>query len=223
MVAISVLAAFLFVLAVDLLVLKVQGKSHPAFEPSFYQFDFRTTNGNTVGYPSDIFFSKGHTWLKKYKDGSMEIGIDEFGSTALGTLSIIKCAELGEVIKRGSTIFEGCYGNKNIKFLSPVNGIVKSVNKNIIGKKISDPYEVWGVQLISNDSPKNRDLFFTGSEALNWMRNEFSKLKGFIDTHSPKVELAGETMYDGGSFSNDAVNLLDDQSINDFEKEFLSL
>lgn len=223
MVAIFVLAVFLFVLLVDMIVLRIQGKHHPAFEPSFTQYDLPTYDGNTITIPSNVFFSKGHTWLKKKKDGLLEIGIDEFGTTALGTLSILKCAELNKEVKRGKMIFEGCYGNNIIKFLSPIDGIVKSVNTNIIGKKISNPYETWGVQLISKDSLENRDLFFSGKEALNWMKNEVSKLKYFIEDHSPKVELAGETMYDGGLLSNYAVVSMIDQNINDFEKEFLSL
>ncbi len=223
MVAIFVLSLFFFVLSVDLVVLRIQGKNHPAFAPLLTQYNLPNIDGNYTSVPSNIFLAKGHTWLKKNKEGLIEIGIDAFGMTALGTLSILKCAEVGEELKRGGMIFEGCYGNKIIKFLSPVNGIVKSVNSDIIGKKNSNPYESWGVQLVSNDSPENRDLFFSGSEALKWMNNEFRKLKYFIHDHSPKIELAGETMYDGGSTSNDALTLLVDKSVNDFEKEFLSL
>lgn len=223
MVAIFVLAMFLSLLTIDLIVLKLQGKYHPAFEPSFSQYDLPVSDGNVITIPSNLFFSKGHTWLREKKDGLLEIGIDPFGSTALGTLAIQKCAESGKEIKRGSMIFEGSYGNKTVKFLSPVNGIVKSVNNNIIGKTISNPYKQWGVQIISNDSPVNGNLFFTGTEALNWMKKEFIKLKSFITDHSPKVELAGETMYDGGLLSDDAFALLVDKSVNDFEKEFLSL
>ena len=223
MVAIFVLALFLSLLTIDFIVLRLQGKYHPAFEPSLSQYDFPVYDGNVITIPSNLFFSKGHTWLKKKKDGLLEIGIDPFGKTALGLLSIQKCAEPGKEIKRGSMIFEGSYGNKTVQFLSPVNGMVKSINADIIGKKISNPYKDWGVQLISEDSPENNDLFFKGSEALNWMKKEFIKLKSFITDHSPKVELAGETMYDGGLLSNDAAVLLVDKSVNDFEKEFLSL
>lgn len=223
MVAIFVLVVFLSLLTIDLIVLKIQGKYHPAFEPSLSQYDFPIYDGKIITIPSNLFFSKGHTWLKKNKDGLLEIGVDPFGTTALGALSIQKCAESGEEIKRGSMIFEGSYGNKTVKFLSPVNGIVKSINTDIIGKEISDPYKDWGVQLISKDSTENGDLFFTEGEALKWMKKEFIKLKGFITDNSPNVELAGETMYDGGLLSNDAIALLVNKSVNDFEKEFLSL
>jgi glycine cleavage system H protein len=223
MVAIFVLAVFLSVLSIDLIVLKIQGKYHPAFEPSSVQYNTPVYDGNVITIPSNLFFSKGHTWLKKNMDGLMEIGIDPFGTTALGQLSIQKCVESGKELTRGDMIFEGTYGNKVVKFLSPINGIVKSTNSDIIGNNMSNPYKSWGVRMISKDSPENSHLFFTGSEALSWMKNEFVKLKDFIDDHSPKVELAGETMYDGGVSTNDTDTLLVDKSVNDFEKEFLSL
>jgi glycine cleavage system H lipoate-binding protein len=142
---------------------------------------------------------------------------------ALGELSILKCAETGRELKRGEIIFEGTYGNERVKFLAPVNGIVSSVNKNLIGKKISDPYKTWGVKLLSKDFSENREMFFSGKNALDWMKKESSKLKTFINHHLPKVEAAGTTMFDGGSLSNNTISTLIDMSADEFEKEFLSL
>ena len=84
MVAIFVLTMFLLFLSVDLIVLKIQGKYHPAFEPSLPQFDSAIFSRNSFSIPSNIFISKGHTWLRKNNDGLVSIGIDEFGSMALG-------------------------------------------------------------------------------------------------------------------------------------------
>jgi glycine cleavage system H protein len=223
MVAIFVLAVFLLILAVDLIVLKIQGKFHPAFEPSFSQHDLVMFNGSSSTIPSNIFLSKGHTWLKKKQDGLIEIGIDSFGMMALGKLSVLKCSEVGKELKCGETLFEGSYGNKKVKFLSPVNGIVKSVNSDIVGNNISKPYETWGVQLASKDFERRKGQLLSGTEAINWMKKEFIKLRNFIDSHTPNVELAGVTMYDGGSLSEDIASSLVDKSVSDFEIEFLSL
>ena len=119
MVAIFVLTLFLLFISVDLIVLKTQGKYHPAFEPSSPQFDSSIFDRNSFPIPSNIFFSKGHTWLKRNNDGLISIGIDEFGMMALGALSIFNCAQAGKELKRGEMIFEGAYGNKRAKFLSP--------------------------------------------------------------------------------------------------------
>lgn len=223
MVAIFVLTAFLFIISVDMVVLKIQGKNHPAFEPSIPQYDLSIFNENSLTIPTNIFFSKGHTWIKKAEEGLIDIGIDSLGATALGMLSVLKCAEVGKDIKRGEVIFEGSFGGRVVQFLSPINGIVKSVNTDIIGKKISNPYETWGVQLISNEFSENRKMFLSGSAAFSWMKQEFIKLKSFIDSHSLNAELAGVTMYDGGSLYNGTSSLLVDKTVNDFEKEFLLL
>lgn len=223
MVAIFVLTLFLFLISVDLIVLKIQGKFHPAFEPLSATFDSSVFDRTSFAIPSNILFSKGHTWLEKNNDGLISIGIDEFGMMAFGALSIINCAPVGKELKRGEMIFEGAYGNKSVKFLSPINGIVKSVNENILGKKISNPYETWGVQIVSNDFTDNQKTFYSGTEATNWIKKEYIKLKDFINSHSLQIDLAGTTMFDGGSLSNDMMSSLVDQSANDFEKEFLSL
>ncbi len=223
MVAIFVLSAFLFFILVDLVVLKFQGKYHPAFEPSFSQLDLSLFEKNRFTIPENTFFSKGHTWLKKVNNELLNIGIDEFGMMALGKLAVVSCAPAGKELKRGDVLFEGAYGNKNVKFLSPVNGIIQSVNSNILGKNNSNPYSTWGVQILSKDFSENKNKFFSGSEAANWIKKECSRLKNFVDKHSQQVNLAGETMFDGGTISNDILYSLVDKSINDFEKEFLSL
>lgn len=223
MVAIFVLSVFILFLIVDLFVLKLQGKFHPAFEPQLAQLSLPIFESENFTIPSNTILSKGHTWLRQNNDGLISIGIDEFGLNALGTLSILNFPEKGKTIQRGDMLFEGAYGNRKVKFLSPVDGIVSSVNRDAIGKKISEPYKTWGVQLVSNDFSKNQGKVFSGNDALNWMKNESSKLKSFINDRLPKVEEAGATMYDGGLFTQDLVSSLNDISLNDFEKEFLSL
>ena len=223
MVAIFVLAAFLLFIAVDLIVLKVQGKYHPAFEPAYRQVDLSIFDRNSFTIPSNIYFSKGHTWLQKTKEGLFNIGIDAFANMALGKLSIIICVAEGESLRRGEVVFEGTYGNRKVKFLSPVNGEVKFVNRNIVGETISDPYKQWGVRILPTDFSENSKDLISGKKASIWMTNEFSKLKNFLENDLFETATVGTTMYDGGSLSKDASIALSDKSIADFEKEFLSL
>lgn len=223
MVAIFVLTVFLLFLVVDFYVLKVQGKFHPAFEPELSQLSLPIFEKAKFAVPSNIFLSKGHTWLQPDNNGLVAIGVDEFGANALGSLSILSCAETGKQIRQGDLLFEGAYGNKKVKFFSPIDGIVNSTNTNIINKKIGDPYKNWGVKLSSKDFTESSDNFFTGNDANNWMKRETSRLKSFINKHLLKVEAAGATMFDGGTLTNETVDSLDELSITDFEKEFLSL
>ncbi|MFZ1290559.1 MAG: hypothetical protein WAR79_10740 [Melioribacteraceae bacterium] len=222
MVAIFVLIIFLSVLVVDIVVLNLQGKYHPAFEPLFNPLDMLIFDKSNYLIPSDMQFSKGHTWLRKNEDGTFDIGIDSFGTTVLGTMPILNYPVEGTEIKCGEMLLEAGRGDDKIKFLSPISGIVKVVNRNLIESKISDAYSTWNVKLISENFSENEKMLLSGSKASTWMKKEFKKLKKFIDIHSVEIETAGATMYDGGSLSEDAVSSIVFNNAEDFEMKFLS-
>lgn len=198
MVAIFVLAGFISILLLDLLVLKLQGKVHPAFEAPSPIYEAVPSLESGTALPSNLFLSKGHTWLKKNSEGLIEIGIDSFASSALGSLSITKAAEQGSKIKRGDVLFVGNYGTESVEFLSPISGKIKNINRNIIGNKISSPYQTWGIQIDSNDMNKKGNHFFAGKEAIDWLKTESQKLKNILEPNFHNVELVGQTMFDGG-------------------------
>ena len=223
MVAFFVLIIFLSVLAIDMVVLHMRGKYHPAFEPSYNLRDKLIFDKSNFIIPSELFFSKGHTWLRKNDDGIFDIGIDSFGAVVLGTMPILMCADEGIRIKRGEILLEAGKGDAKIRFLSPVSGIIKAVNNNLIGNKIPDAYATWRIKLIPEDFAENGKMFLSGSRASAWMKKEFGKLKEFIDNRSPLIESAGVTMYDGGTVSDDAVSSLVINYTNEFEIKFLSL
>lgn len=223
MVAVFVLTVFLLFLIVDIFVLKLQGKYHPAFEPQFSQFEYPIFERQNFTIPSNIYLSKGHTWLKPNNEGFVLVGIDEFGHNALGSLSISNYPETGKRINRGDILFEGAYEDKKVKFFSPLTGIVSSTNKELIDNKVTDPYKTWGVKFLTKDFAEHRENFYNGKDAINYMKDETSKLKNFINNHLPEVEAAGTTMYDGGLLTNETVASLNEISIIHFEKEFLSL
>ena len=68
-----------------------------------------------------------------------------------------------------------------IKFLSPISGIVKVVNRNLIESKISDAYSTWNVKLISENFSENEKMLLSGSKASTWMKKEFKKLKSLLN------------------------------------------
>jgi glycine cleavage system H lipoate-binding protein len=223
MVAVFVLAVFFLFLVIDLIVLKVEGKTHPAFEPQLAQHTIPIFEKEPIAIPANTILSKGHTWFRQNNDGLVSIGIDEFGLNALGALSILSCPENGKLVNRGDILFEATSGNRKVNFLSPVDGIVSTINNETIGKMISDPYKNWGVQLISKDFSENKKIGFSGDDALNWLKKESLKFKTFINNRLPKVEAVGATMFDGWLMTHELVSSLNEINVKEFEKEFLSL
>ncbi len=219
MVALFVVFLFLFFVSLDIIVLIFQKKIHPAFEidsSNYLQF----SKGKNILNSNEIFFSPGHTWLKYDENGFINIGLDEFASKLLGNIPLKINSSINKQIKKGDVLFKSEVENKKLEFRSPIDGIVKSVNANTSNKNLN---KNWILQIQSNNVNQNSKRFLTGSEALEWMRKEYSRLENFLNQHAPKKELAGATMFDGGTIAEGAIFNLPKNKIELFEKEFLSL
>lgn len=223
MVAIFVLVTFLLFIAIDMVVLKVQRKKHPAFTEGTSIADIAVFTKEAFMAPIDLFISKAHTWAQKNEYGLIKVGVDEFVTKSMGNISFTRLAEPDKQIKRGDVIFEGTAGMKTFKFRSPVSGTVKFTNPEVLNKKITDPYgEDWGVLVAADDFNESKKQLFSGNEVKSFMKNEFSRLKDFLHEHTLRPELAGATMLDGGNVVEGVVSSINPKGLEDFEKDFLS-
>jgi glycine cleavage system H protein len=223
MVAIFVLFTFLLFIAIDMLVLKVQKKKHPAFQGSSPIADLAVFTKEVFLAPFELFLSKGHTWAQRNESGLIKVGIDEFILKALGKVTLIKTAEAGQSVKKGDILFEGTVNNKVLNFRSPVEGTVKFINPNILNKRITDPYgDDWGLLLAANNFAEEKNTLFTGNDLKSFLNKEFSRLKDFLHSHTLRPELAGATMLDGGNVVEGAVSSISEKGIEEFEKDFLN-
>lgn len=219
MVAITVVLAFLFFITVDMIVLKLNGKTHPAFEKDADETRSLIFNMN-FEMPKDVLISKGHTMIKKLSHGLLQIGIDDFIQNLLKNFSLSKNIEAGKRLNVGDTIFESSAGNKIIKLRSPVAGVIKSAagynNGNV--KNASSLHFI-----IEPEHIDDNNSFLSGVNAVNWMKGELIKLEDFLTEHSGMPDLAGVTMYDGGKMLENNIELIIVNNIDEFEKEFLKI
>jgi len=222
MVALFVVFMFIFFILIDLLVLRAQKKTHPAFAPSSHLAGRLVFDLSTLAVPGDIFISKGHTWAKKNEYGLIKIGIDDFVLKSLGNFSVSGVAEPGTTVKKGEVIFEGTSNGHNFRFRSPLDGEVKFTNPNILERKIEDPYgDDWSILMIAPEYEIEKYQLFSGDEVKTWMKKEFKRLREFLGAHTVRPELAGVTMQDGGNIVEGALSLVSDEGVKDFENEFL--
>lgn len=218
MVALFVVVTFIIFILVDIFILKAQKKKHPAFESS----SSPVFNKKSLVLPKGIFISPGHTWALAQNENSASIGIDDLIFKALGKISISQIAHEGDTVKRGDIIIQGVSGKKNFSFRSPLNGTINKVNADIIGKEIDDPYSNWAVQLKpSRFSDDIKDLK-SGPKLADWLNNEFTRFREFLNLNLMKPELAGHTMLDGGNIVEGAVAQIGMEAQNKFEHEFLT-
>ncbi|MCU7490774.1 MAG: glycine cleavage system protein H [Bacteroidota bacterium] len=219
MVALFVVSTFVLFIVIDIFVLKAQRKNHPALEKT----PGAVFNKSSLAHPELVYVSKGHTWAQKLQDGTVKVGVDDFALKALGRLSVTKIASEQTKVKQGDVILEGSCSKNVFKFRSPVEGTVKLVNTSILNKTLTEPFtNGWGLVITPSDWEKNSKLLKTGESLSAWLKEEFRRMRDFIEVSAVKPELAGVTMHDGGNIVEGAIANIDQSGMENFEKEFLT-
>jgi len=210
MVFLLILAMLLITVAVEVILVR-RKKTHQAAA----EITPKVFNKNSVLLPEGYSISSGHTWAYSEND-KVKVGIDNFVVNALGDVSLETISNDGLYVKKGDVIAEATSKGKSIKFLSPVTGIIDAVNNGLLSRKVEDPFgNDWFVKI----KETTNEGLLSGTEAVQWMKNEFRRLKDYISGNMYKP--AGVTMYDGGNLVSGSVSMLDADSISEFEEKFL--
>ena len=222
MVGIFILSVFIICIMLDIIILKLQNKNHPAFDETFTNEISKFLNFD-IDIPKEILFSKAHSWVQKNQFGLVKIGVDDFLYKTVGKFQVTNFAGIKKEINKGDTIFEISANKKLIKISSPINGKVKAINEKIFNKIISNPYTEWGVLLEPINYKNDIKELIKNNDTIFWMKEELSKFKKFLNDNFNKSSLAGSTMYDGGSVVGGVISYLSEKEIKDFENQFLKL
>jgi len=224
MVALYVLLGFILLLLIDYFVIKGEKKYHPAFQKKYEIIENVVFDNISVTVPADSYISKGHTWAELQGNGLIRVGVDEFILKSVGNFLVTGIVKSGTVVKKGDVIIDAKLGDKYFSFRSPIDGTVNFVNDDLIGKTISDPYgEDWGIMISPINFEKNAASLKANEKVIEWMSNEFIRLKNYLVEISAQPQLAGATMLDGGKMIEGAVAHLNKESIKKFEDEFLTI
>jgi len=181
-------------------------------------------NRRSLNIPEGMYFSKGHTWIKSHGKNSVKAGIDDFVIKALGKIKITDLAGEGTKVKKGDVIMEGIFESKPIKFRSPIDGEILTVNSSLLNQNVNNPYDSdWGVVIKNENLNDSLQALLSDLKATQWMKKEVRRLKDFLSFNTLAPELAGVTMYDGGNIVEGAVSMLNATSIDEFQEEFLAV
>ncbi|HKI79022.1 MAG TPA: hypothetical protein VKA26_10810 [Ignavibacteriaceae bacterium] len=224
MVALSVLLGFILLLIIDYFVLRAEKKLHPAFIKNYKVIDNVAFNNLSVNVPADMFISKGHTWAVPDSNGFVKIGIDEFITKTIGDFVITDIVQNGMFVNEGDPVIGAKLGNKKIFFRSPVSGIVIMQNSDLPGKKVADPFgEDWGVVIKPENFHPHSEKLRINEEVIEWMKSELKRFRTYLEEKVTNPGLAGVTMFDGGHIVEGVVSHLDNESIDKYQQEFLSI
>lgn len=171
--------------------------------------------------PKEYYYSKGHTWVHVENPEKVNIGLDGFIINALGNIQLSNFAALGKMVSKGDVLFESSVNNVNVKFRSPIKGIVTGLNTELKGN-IKDP-ESWCMSVKPLSMKEDLSTLISANSASKWIKSEFRRLKDLLIYSMEPAGLAGATMYDGGNIAEGAIAYFNEPIIKDFEELFLKV
>jgi glycine cleavage system H protein len=226
MTVILVVSMIIIFLAIDFVYQKSSKRTSTATSPvSLKSKTAAKYSANEIMVPKYVFFGKGHTWVGLKQSGNVQIGIDDFVRRFLGSFERISIKGIGEEIQKGEVLFSIERDGKKLNFASPVSGTVYSHNDDASEKFRStetNPYENWLLTVKPKNLSFELKLMKIADEAASWIKQEMTRLKDFAAGLSVENSLVGATLQDGGLPVNGLMEYIDNNSIDRFEKEFLS-
>jgi glycine cleavage system H protein len=165
-----------------------------------------------------LFYHPGHTWVRPLRDGTVRVGLDDFGRRLVGGVSKVVLPETGASVRQGEAAVQLRCGKKSAELLSPVDGEVTAVNERLVdeGRPLErDPYgKGW---LYAARVPDRRfSTLPTGGEAGKWLERETERL--FVFLHD---EL-GMTAADGGELVSKPPRVLSEDQWANLVKAFFA-
>ncbi len=151
--------------------------------------------------------SPGHSWLEPKRDGTLTVGVDEIASAILPSATAVDLPLPGMVVHRGDPIAVIHAGNRAVRIVAPVDGVVERVNKRLRRNPAlvkEEPYRAGWLFALTPDSEGWKKLP-AGIRADTFMLSERRRLARFLE------EELGLAAADGGHLLAPAPALLGEE------------
>lgn len=146
--------------------------------------------------PQGYCFHPGHTWAAREGREDVRVGFDGFAADLMGKIDTIDVVGPDRWVRQGQRLMTLRSGDVSIDLLSPIEGVVTTVNKNALsdpGLPARDPYKDGWIALIkAPDFATNQRNLMQHSMVAPWMHYSMSKLNASL----PKGDAA--LAQDGG-------------------------
>lgn len=149
-----------------------------------------------MSIPQNYSFHPGHTWVLREGADNARIGIDSFTANLIGKIDRIDVIGENRWIRQGQKVATLRSGAVTIDLVSPVEGVIVSLNRDAIADPaviVRDPYEKgWIAMVKSPDLAINQKNLVQGAMVAPWLQNSITRLNGMV------AELAPAMAADGG-------------------------
>jgi glycine cleavage system H lipoate-binding protein len=151
--------------------------------------------------PQGYYFHPGHTWARVEEGSSVRVGMDAFALCLLGPLDGVEAPLMGKEVKQGRADISVTRGEKRARVLSPVSGVVTSINPRLReeGRRANeDPYtEGWIMRVHANNLRQDLKALMINQETGDFVKAQVERLYRVIE------ETGGPLTADGGDLGTD--------------------
>jgi glycine cleavage system H protein len=145
--------------------------------------------------PQGYSFHPGHTWVMRETKDDARIGLDKFAADLIGSIDRIDVADPSRWIRQGQRLVTIHANGMSFDLLSPVEGVVMTVNENVVKNPAlatTDPYkDGWIAMLRSPDLKTNQRNLLQGPMVAPWMHYSVSRLNEALTSMNPALAQDG--------------------------------
>jgi len=177
--------------------------------------------------PQGIYFSRSHTWAHLLKSGEARVGAGSLLVHLTGIANIKMLKEPGSRLTRGERLFEISFGERALYVVSPLSGMLTSMNPELKDNPNllhDDPYgKGWICSIRPSDWMAEVSGFSMAESATAWFRKELERIRDFMAGARARAgnEMTAAYMQDGGEPVDRMLEALTPEEWNRFQKEFL--
>lgn len=169
--------------------------------------------------PHGYYFHRGHTWVRLEEGPLVRVGMDDFALRLFGPLDRIESPLIGKQVKQDRPEITITRGSKQAKALSPVSGVVTSINSRVREQgnlANEDPFSGgWIMMVHADDLAKDIKNLMINRETRDFMEGQIERLHGLIE------DVEGPLTADGGHFGHDIYGNMPRLGWNSLSRIFL--
>jgi len=142
---------------------------HPEFERAAAA-QAAPLRGDLFGFPMplDRLYHRGHTWVRKEKDGTLAVGLDELGARLIGKPDQLALPEVGRRLHANGTGWRIKRSGSTLRVLAPIEGTVVATG---------GPEQGWYLKVRPDTPEPNMRHLLRDGEAVRWMSRELDRLQ----------------------------------------------
>lgn len=183
---------------------------------------------DNIRIPLGLFFDRSHTWAYLERDGLVKIGIDDFLQHITGPLTGVKMKNKGETVIKGDPVLTIIQNGKQLTLNSPVSGTIRDQNIRLSSDSSlinTSPFnDGWIYRIEPLNWLKEIRFFIMGEGYTEWLKNEFTRLKEFLNTSVGNTEgIYIPVLQDGGELKDCILENLGPEVWEEFQMNFIDV